>query len=99
MYDVRYSDDDCAVMRKACKLMVVGIDRVEREVVKEPFFQHIVGAAVEKVSFRYLLGLIHRCTDEQSGGKMITSEASDSSFILYFFISLISTFSCNGSTV
>lgn len=65
--------------------MVVGIDRVEREVVREPFFQHFVGAAVEKMSFRYLLGLVHRCTDDQSGGKMITSEVISSSFLSSHF--------------
>lgn len=60
-------------MRKACKLLVMGIDRLERETVQQPFFKHVIGAAVEKVSFRYLVGLVHRCTD-QSGGKMITDE-------------------------
>ena len=72
----RYADDECAVMRTACKLMVVGITRVERETVREPFFEHFVGAAVEKMAFRYLLGLVHRCTDDQSGGKMITAEVT-----------------------
>lgn len=62
-------------MRKACKLMVVGIDKMEKETMKQPFFAHFIGAAVEKMSFRYLVGLIHRCTD-QSGGKMITEEVS-----------------------
>ena len=67
--------------------MVVGIDRVERETVREPFFEHFIGAAVEKVSFRYLLGLVHRCTDDQSGGKMITEEVITSflPFLLYQF--------------
>lgn len=60
-------------MRKACKLMVVGIDCLERETAKEPFFEHVIGAAVEKLSFRYLAGLMYRCTD-QSGGKMVTEE-------------------------
>lgn len=71
----RYADDENAVMRKACKLMVMGIDKMEKETMKQPFFTHFIGAAVEKVSFRYLVGLVHRCTD-QSGGKMITDEVS-----------------------
>lgn len=69
----RYSDDENAVMRKACKLLNVGVTRLEGEIVREPFFEHVVGAAVEKIAFRYLSGLMHRCTD-QSGGKMITDE-------------------------
>lgn len=60
-------------MRKACKLLVIGVDALKRDVVTAPFFDHVVGAAVEKVSFRYLAGLVLRCTD-QSGGKMISEE-------------------------
>lgn len=60
-------------MRKACKLMVMGIDQLDREAVKEPFFEHVVGAAVEKMSFRYLVGLMRRCTG-QSGTKPVTQE-------------------------
>lgn len=60
-------------MRKACKLLNVGVDRLENEVVKEPFFDHVISAATEKIAFRYLTGLIQRCTD-QSGGKMMTEE-------------------------
>lgn len=72
-YAVRYADDENAVMRKACKLLNVGVTRLESEVVKEPFFDHVIGAAAEKIAFRYLTGLIHRCTDG-SGGKMISEE-------------------------
>ncbi|CAM9206033.1 unnamed protein product, partial [Scytosiphon promiscuus] len=68
-----YADDDNALMRKACKLLNMGVDRLENEVVKEPFFHHVISAATEKIAFRYLAGLIHRCTD-QSGGKMMTEE-------------------------
>lgn len=60
-------------MRKACKLLHVGVDRLESEVVKKPFFDHVISAATEKIAFRYLAGLVHRCTD-QSGGKMMTEE-------------------------
>lgn len=60
-------------MRKACKLLNAGIVRLESQTVKEPFFDHVIGAATEKIAFRYLVGLIHRCTDH-SGGKMITDE-------------------------
>lgn len=60
-------------MRKACKLLNVGVTRLESEIVKEPFFEHVISAAAEKIAFRYLAGLIHRCTDG-SGGKMITEE-------------------------
>lgn len=63
-------------MRKACKLLNLGVTRLEGEVVKEPFFEHVVGAAAEKIAFRYLSGLMHRCTD-QSGGKMITDEVRE----------------------
>lgn len=72
----RYSDDENAVMRKACKLLNVGVTRLESEIVKEPFFEHVVGAATEKIAFRYLSGFMHRCTD-QSGGKMITDEVRE----------------------
>lgn len=61
-------------MRKACKLLNVGIARLESQTVKEPFFDHVIGAATEKIAFRYLAGLVHRCKDHQSGGKMITEE-------------------------
>lgn len=60
-------------MRKACKMLVVGVDTLKRDVVAAPFFDHVVGAAVEKVSFRYLTGLVARCTT-QSGSKMISEE-------------------------
>lgn len=60
-------------MRKACKLLNVGVTRLESEIVKEPFFDHVIGAAAEKIAFRYLAGLIHRCT-EGFGGKMISEE-------------------------
>lgn len=60
-------------MRKACKLLNLGVTRLEKDIVKEPFFDHVVGAAAEKIAFRYLTGLIHRCTDG-SGGKMISEE-------------------------
>lgn len=60
-------------MRKACKMLVVGVDTLKRDVVAAPFFDHVVGAAVEKVSFRYLSGLVARCTT-QSGSKMISEE-------------------------
>lgn len=69
----RYADDENAVMRKACKLLNVGVTRLESEIVQEPFFDHVIGAAAEKIAFRYLAGLIHRCT-EGSGGKMISEE-------------------------
>lgn len=81
-YDLygRYADDENAVMRKACKLLVMGVDSLEREIVRDPFFEHVIGAAVEKMAFRYLAGLVRRSTD-QSGGKMITEEAS--AFFVY----------------
>lgn len=69
----RYADDENVVMRKACKLLNVGIAELETQTVKEPFFDHVIGAAAEKIAFRYLVGLIRRCTDH-SGGKMITDE-------------------------
>ncbi|CAM9190588.1 unnamed protein product [Ectocarpus sp. 13 AM-2016] len=69
-----YADDENAVMRKACKLLNVGIARLESQTVKEPFFDHVIGAATEKIAFRYLAGLVHRCKDHQSGGKMMTEE-------------------------
>ncbi|CAM9454665.1 unnamed protein product [Pylaiella littoralis] len=68
-----YADDENAVMRKACKLLNVGIAQLESQTVKEPFFDHVIGAATEKIAFRYLAGLIRRCTD-QAGGKMMTDE-------------------------
>lgn len=72
-YSHRYADDENAVMRKACKLLNVGIAQLESQTVKEPFFDHVIGAATEKIAFRYLAGLIRRCTD-QAGGKMMTDE-------------------------
>ncbi|CAM9431718.1 unnamed protein product, partial [Discosporangium mesarthrocarpum] len=69
-----YSDDENVVMRKACKLLCRIMDDVEKIVPTEPFLKHIVGAGVEKIAFRYLVGLVHRATD-QSGGKMLTPEA------------------------
>eukprot|EP00752_Nemacystus_decipiens_P011328 g10066.t1 len=68
-----YADDENVVMRKACKLLNVGVTRLEKEIVKEPFFDHVIGAAAEKIAFRYLAGLMHRCTDGSSG-KMISGE-------------------------
>jgi hypothetical protein len=71
-----YSDDDNAVMRKACKLLCRKMDELAGMVHADPFFQHVVEAGVEKIAFRYLLGFIHRATD-QSGGKMISKDELD----------------------
>lgn len=68
-----YSDNDNAVMRTACKQLNRKMEELEGIIHAEPFFQHVVEAGVEKIAFRYLVGFIHRVTD-QSGGKFITAD-------------------------
>ncbi|CAM9536665.1 unnamed protein product [Chrysoparadoxa australica] len=68
-----YSDEDNAVMRKACKLLCCKMDELEGMIHATPFFQYVVEAGVEKIAFRYLYGFVRRATD-QSGGKMVGQE-------------------------
>jgi hypothetical protein len=63
-------------MRRACKLLCRKMDELEGMIHAEPFFQVVVEAGVEKIAFRYVLGFIHRATD-QSGGKMVSAEELD----------------------